>query len=204
MYHFLKDGARRGNLVMRLVLLILTINSVIASEHEASPSFAGGMFYHLSWSHISTYRGDVSGISTGLGGKLAFYISPNFRIGATGFSSNLLYDRALHSPSSYITTGAGGITMEMVWNTGTFRIAPGIMFGGGSFEQLNIISEDGEENTVNYDQYSSFLVAPQFSVEVPMSNKISVAIMADWIYGNSVIQGNNFGPSLRMGILFTH
>ena len=204
MNYILRRKTKLQVALLALVLTMMTISIALADKLEDSPSFCGGMLYQVGWSQISTYQGEISGLSTGLGGKLAFYIVPSFRIGAMGFSNSLRYDTSLHTPSSYITLGAGGITMEMVWNTEVFRIVPGLMLGGGSFEYLNIISGDSEEKIVNYDKYPSFLFVPSLSLEIPISNKISTVLMADWIFGNSVISGNNYGPTLRLGILFTH
>jgi len=204
MINTIKRSKKAPSVLLVLLLSIMTINNALADQSEELPTYCGGMLYQVGWSKVLTFQGEVSGISTGLGGKLAFYILPSFRVGAMGFSNNLRYDTSLHTPSSYISLGAGGITMEMVWNTETFRVVPGLMFGGGSFEYLNIISGEGDEKVVNYDKYSSFLFSPLLSVEVPLSNKISTVFMADWIFGNSVIAGNNYGPGLRLGVLFTH
>jgi hypothetical protein len=175
-----------------------------AREAENHVSFCGGMFYQAGWSRLETPYGEVSGFSSGLGGKLGFYLSPGFRLGAMGFSASLRYDKDVHAPSSYTSAGAGGLTAEKIWRLGAWRIGTGIMLGGGRFEHLHILSVDSGTNTVGYDDYRSFLASPLLSAEYPLSEKITAMCMADWLFGNAVIAGRHYGPSLRLGILFTH
>jgi len=42
------------------------------------------------------------------------------------------------------------------------------------------------------------------SIEYPLSDKMAAAFMADWLLATSRIAVKQNGPSLRLGLLFTH
>lgn len=197
---------KRITVLFTIVALFLTGNITIsyARGQDKDISFCGGMFYRAGWCRIETPAGEISGFSPGLGGKLGFFLSPSFRLGAMGFSGSLRYDKGVHAPSSYISTGAGGLSAEFVRHMHAMRFAAGVMMGGGRLEHLHIIAVNEGSNTVSYEDYSTFLIAPVLSLEYPLSEKITAALMADWLFGNAVIAGKHYGPSLRLGILFTH
>ncbi len=205
MHHFLKmRNKRRTAVLLTLFVLCMTYGTAYAREHESSFSFCGGMFYQAGWYRINTPVRDVSGFSSGLGGKLGFYVSPSIRLGAMGFSSSLRYDRGVHAPSSYISTGAGGLTAEWVRHIRALRLVPGVMMGGGHVEQLHIIAVNEGFNTVSYEDHTIFLIAAMLSLEYPLSDKITATFMTDWLFGTATDTEKYNGPSLRLGILFTH
>jgi hypothetical protein len=197
---------RQHYIAVILLVLIFSALPGMAYPRQAisRPSFCGGMFYQVGWSRIQTPAGTVSGISRGLGGKLGFYVSPSLRLGAMGFSGSLRYDKNVHSPSSHISMSAGGLNAELVRHLRSVAFSAGIMLGGGRIEHLHIMDVGAGSNTVSYNDYSTFLIAPMLSLEYPLSEKITVTVTADWLLGTAVISGINYGPSLRLGVLFTH
>jgi len=160
------------------------------------------MFYHVGAGRIRMDTGIASGISRGLGGRIAFSVSPRIRIGAMGFSTGFTYRSVSAGKGSYVDLSFGGITLEYGIPLKRVRISGGLLAGMGTARQLHIIGEETNLKIVTYEKYTTWIFMPMGLLEVQVSESLSLAFLADWVTGTALIAGKSYGPRIHIGLLF--
>jgi len=139
----------------------------------------------------------------GLGGRLAFCLTPSVRLGGMGFNSGFTYESNSNGLGSYVNLKAGGITAEYLFTLSKhLRMSFGFLAGGGNLYHLDIISDNGSNKLVTYEKYSTFIVSPLSLFEFLFGKSYSIVLISNWIFGNKIIFGYSYGPCLHIGILF--
>ncbi|MBI4977906.1 MAG: hypothetical protein HZC28_10500 [Spirochaetes bacterium] len=183
-------------------VMISLLISASSAPLLTAPFLNGGMFYHAGYGDVRSPFGDISGLSAGLGGRLAFSVLPWLRAGGMGFASGFDYNGP-GLPGSYCSIGAGGATVEAFTAFGPVVCSIGMLAGGGTIRQLHIISnQSAGVSTVSYTSTGTFIAVPFCIIEMPVTPAFSIAVMADWLFGTRIISGSSYGPRVHLGILF--
>jgi len=186
-----------------LLLTILFFSLQGYGQKPTHPLFIGGMFVHAGY--ISNLRVDqsISGSVSGIGGKLAFFMGPNFRLGTEGYASTYNYSDA----TGFYKLGWGGLLAEYMLGNG--KIAPvfGLTVGGGRIRDLYILEgEDGDRLPDNaiYQVYTVALIAPHISVEYALKENIRLTAKVDYLTSITRDAVAHFaeGPRFYLGFLF--
>jgi hypothetical protein len=202
-------AAAHGWMAVCLILLTTTAptcafssDSLPAGKNEKPRGrfINGGMFYHLGAGFVALPYGEVRGLSSGVGGRLAFTILPGFRIGGMGFNTGFDFKSA--GNGSYVNLRFGGLTAEYGRSIGSGRISLGMLLGGGVLRTLFIHEMIDGRAIVSLDKFGTMIAMPMLIGEVPLGEKISVALMGDWILGSRIAAGHSYGPRFHLGMLF--
>jgi hypothetical protein len=192
-------------------LILLVLNAPVgASSSDAKSTdkntkprggfINGGMLYHIGAGFLSLPYGEAHGLSSGLGGRLAFTVLPGFRIGGMGFNTGFDFKSA--NNGSNVNLRFGGLTAEYGQNIGSGRLSLGILLGGGLLRTLFIHEVINGRAIVSLDTYNTMVAMPMLIGELPLGEKISVALMGDWILGSRIAAGHGYGPRFHLGVLF--
>jgi hypothetical protein len=177
-----------------------TIVTKTSARHM--PPFIGGMFFHCGLGSIRLTDQHAAGLTTGVGGKLAFLVLPRLRIGGMGFNSGFEFTSSTALKGSYATVRCGGLTAEYTQVFGAVRIAGGCLLGGGSVQLLQLHEQIDTRTIASYSKTATMIALPTIGVEVKLTPKLNLATMFDWMLGSAIAGGNSFGPQLHCGILF--
>lgn len=161
----------------------------------------GGMLFHIGTARAAFSGLAPEGINLGLGGRAAFTVLPWLRLGGMGFSTRFVYATSFVAMGSYAEAGLGGLTAEFLWDTGYTRLSAGFMAGGGSVTRMHVQSVMGDSLVVRYESIASFVFSPLVMAEFPLTDSLSFAVMADWIFMPS-LEGPSYGPRFHLGVLF--
>lgn len=191
--------------LLLLISLILTLQyNTSASESESNKDFfSGGMAGHFGYASIENSHGEYNGPAFGLGGLVHFYVHKLIRIGTGGASTWMNYE-ANSINGSYMRLGYGGISTEFSMPLNKWRFSAGLFFGGGSYKNLHIISEDAAgHKIVDYIDRGTLIYSPLISIERKIGTSIKLFCLADFLMGpNLNLKGNFGGPKFLVGILF--
>lgn len=186
-----------------LLLTILFFSLQGYGQKTSQPLFIGGMFVHGGY--ISNLRIDqsVSGPVSGIGGKLAFFISPYFRIGTEGYASTYNYSDA----TGFYKLGWGGLLAEYMLGNGKAIPVLGLTIGGGKIKDLYILEgKDGDRLPDNaiYQVYTVAIVAPYVSIEYALKENIRLTAKVDYVTSITRDAVAHFaeGPRFYLGVLF--
>lgn len=185
-----------------VVIFIFLAVAQAGLQAESGRFLNGGMFYHVGAGEIRMNSHKKAGLSKGLGGRIALTVAKGIRVGAMGFSTEFTYRNESEIKGSYAGLGFGGITLEAIFPIGRAWLSGGFLAGMGSVRHLHIISQEGDQKTVTYERYATWIFMPLILAEFPLNRSISLAVMADWILGTKIAQGRSFGPRLHVGLLF--
>jgi len=186
-----------------VILTTVACGVIFAGAPRPGHVLSGGMFYHVGAGVVSAGPENITGLSTGLGGRIAFTVLQRLRIGGIGFNTGFNYRSAAGIDGSYVNLKFGGLTAEFGITFKALRISPGICIGGGALRHLNIVGiHDDGKKLVTYEKNGTVIVMPMLLFEYAATESISVAWMGDWIFGTQIVSGNSFGPRAHIGVLF--
>lgn len=186
-----------------LLLAGLIIMSLTAMAEDHRELFRGGMFLHTGFVKNQLDFPKVEGPVSGIGGKITFRSGPHMRYGTEGYVSNFAYG---NNPGQY-KMGWGGLLAEYQLNDAKIAPVLGLTFGGGKIHDLYVIAGEHHDNVPDeaiYKVYSSFIVAPHFSLEMRLSDHINLVGKVDYVFfpGNQYPDYIARGPRIYLGILF--
>ena len=172
--------------------------------------FSGGMMLHAGW----VSRGDMvvgsstqslSGATLGIGGAVRFRFGDHLRIGTEGYTSSLGYGKW----GSSLSIGWGGLLVDWSWKMGKFTPYFGATIGGGVVKNLTLTHTPSldtipEEGT-SYRTYGMGVVVPFVGVEYPLTERMSLTIKSDWMFGLGRTEFD-FPSGIRcyVGAIFNH
>jgi hypothetical protein len=191
---------RRTYVFLIITLFLLAFPAIL---HAAGNGihYKGGMQYHVRYAKLDLPETSIASIGSGLGGRAAFNISPHLRIGGMGFRSHWTYSTDIEK-SNFVEIGFGGISLEYVISFKLFAITAGFCGGGGRVNYLHSISRNNPFSVVRYESKTTMIVQPMISTEYKLTEKISAAVMFDWLYAKALPVDNHFAPAIHLGILF--
>jgi hypothetical protein len=173
----------------------------LTAQPLKSVQYRGGMQYHVRYIHAELPEHSVSKAGSGLGGRLAFAITPHLRIGGMGFRSSCTYSNGFEE-NNFITIGFGGITAECLVPINKVTITTGMCVGGGSLNYLYTVSTDGPYKLVRYDTKGTMIFDPFITLEYSLTKKISAVVMSEWLFTDALPGNSSLGPAIHLGILF--
>ena len=189
--------------MQRILIVFFFLTSLLANAQRERELFRGGMFLHSGYAQNRLDFPVVKGLVTGIGGKITFRTGEHIRIGTEGYVSNYGYKK---NEGQY-KLGWGGLLAE--YQVNDHKIAPvlGITAGGGKIHDLFMLDgnyKDNETDQAIYKVYSSFIVAPHFSIEAKMSDHINLVCKIDYLFypGISLPHEVANGPRFYFGVLF--
>ncbi len=174
--------------------------------------YAGGMFYHVGYvkskpfaifdAQNQQYQHHVEGFTSGIGGKMGFFIHKNLKIGIEGYSSSASYG----PNKSKFKMGWGGIAIDYLYRWENWMPFVGCHFGGGGSTHT-IFLEEQNQNTlaqqVIYFKEPHFIISPSIGVEYLVSKKISFLFKVDYQFSVAPKGiGYASGPRFYLGIHF--
>lgn len=181
------------------ILIILCALSFTATAQIAR---GGGMFYHLGVGRVTLPDGEARGAGAGLGGRIAFGLTPSFRVGGMGFSTGFDYRSRVGLPQSLFSLRCGGLTAEYGIVLSALRFSAGVLVGGGSTRNLHIHEQRADTLTVTYRRDATMILMPLALAEYRVRTAMSLAVMVDWILGTAIGLGRSYGPRVNIGVLF--
>jgi hypothetical protein len=184
-----------------LVVFSFFLTKVLNASPRNGIHYKGGMQYHVRYAKLNLPETSLSAAGTGLGGRAAFYIVPNLRIGGMGFKSSWSYSTPVEK-NNFVEIGFGGITLEYIVSIKKFALSAGICGGGGRVKYLHSIIRGTPYSTVRYESKASMIVQPILTTEYKLTEKISAAVMFDWLYAQALPVSNHCAPAVHLGILF--
>lgn len=174
-----------------------------ANEREVRKSFlSGGMFYHVGAGEVVSSFGRAAGLSSGLGGRVAFTVLPWLRAGGMGFSTGFSYSSLPGEADSSVVMGFGGLTGEFLFPAAMMTFSAGLLLGGGTLRQLHVIDRAAGLKTVSLEDTGTLVVMPYVLIELPVGGHFSLALLGDWVLGNRIADGWSYGPRIHLGALF--
>lgn len=174
--------------------------------------YSGGMFLQMGYVkspefNVYNFAGDaipvrVEGMSTGIGGKLGFFINQYMRVGIEGYATTTRYGE-FHS--SY-KVGWGGALVEFVYPTKHVMPFVGITLGGGSVSHMILLeknNDDFDADQIVYKEQGIFVINPAIGIEYFVSRRISLIFKVDYMISGSK-QRLDFatGPRAYIGVHF--
>lgn len=191
--------------IIPLLFSLIISLSGYSQNHQEKKLFTGGMYPNIGYISNDQDFAHVDGITTGIGGKLAFYITNHFRFGTEGYATTYNYP----DEKGFYKLGWGGAVIEYYTEITNFGFAAGATIGAGSIKDLYLLdanTNDREPDEAIYEKQTFFVLAPNVSVEYILTEKIRFAIKTDYIIapGRGVEMMTAKGPKLYFGILFTH
>lgn len=186
-----------------MIFSILFFITYLAHGQTSSDKlFKGGMMLHSGQVSVVNSHHNAQGACYGLGGKLAFYLSPKFRVGGEGYSSTFRYQQK----ESYNKLGWGGVLFEYIVSTRQIQPVFGVTFGGGSSRDIYLLNGSIDDNVIDeviYKKTSTLIAAPYISVEYELSNKITTVFKVDYLFPVSTNDAFAEGIRCYIGILFS-
>lgn len=203
----------------RLFLILLSV-VVLAQTSNAQDDktqgsltyrgFSGGMMLHAGWvSRGDMAVGDISqplsGATLGIGGAVRFRFGDHLRIGTEGYTSSLGYGKW----GSSLSIGWGGLLVDWSWKMGKFTPYFGATIGGGVVKNLTLTHTPAldtiPENGISYRTYGVGVVVPFVGVEYPLTERMSLTIKSDWMFGLGRSEFD-FPSGIRcyVGAIFNH
>lgn len=183
---------------LKFLTLILFFTSSLflnAQENNNKPKLIGGMYVH------SGYLSNIKDFSYGLGGKLAFKLNSNFRIGAEGYGSSSEFKK----DGSFYSIGWGGVLGEFImYDTEKTNFLIGLTFGGAVNKQMDMIKQNNEidiYDMVSWKKESTLVLSPFLSFEYSVSKKANLSLKVDYLISptNEIF---NSGLRVYIGCLF--
>ncbi len=107
--------------IIQLLFLLFISLSGYSQEHKEKKLFTGGMYPNIGYISNDRDFAHVDGITTGISGKLAFYITNYFRFGTEGYATTYNYP----DEKGFYKLGWGGAVMEYYFEVNSFGIAAG-------------------------------------------------------------------------------
>ena len=183
--------------LIRIQLLILCFSFIAFSSfsqksHDAK--LIGGMYLNAG------YLKSIDDIALGIGGKMAFKVCDNFRIGCEGYGSSATYKK----DGSFYSIGWGGVLGEFILPYKKSLFIVGITIGGGSNRQMEIVVDNNSSDAFDYvkwDKKGSFITSPFIAYEYKISSKANLSAKLDYVTSPS---GDIFYKGIRLyvGCLF--
>ena len=183
--------------------LFLFISIATLANNPKREIFRGGMFLHTGYVKNKLSYPSVNGMVTGIGGKMTFRLGEHFRAGTEGYVSSYGYG----SNDGQYELGWGGLLTEYQFNDKRFVPVVGITVGGAKIHDLYMLSGNFEDNNPDeaiYKVYSAFVLAPQFSLEIRMSDHINLAVKVDYVLYPGISSSYEVakGPRFYFGLMF--
>ncbi|HKM94582.1 MAG TPA: hypothetical protein VJY41_13095 [Prolixibacteraceae bacterium] len=183
--------------------LLLLISITTLANNPQRELFRGGMFLHTGYVKNKLNSPSVNGLVTGIGGKITFRLGEHFRAGTEGYVSNYGYG----ANEGQYSLGWGGLLAEYQFNDKRVVPVMGITIGGAKIRDLYMLSGNFNDNLADvaiYKVYSSFILAPQFGLEIRMSDHISLTTKVDYVLYPGIDFSNEVakGPRFYFGIMF--
>lgn len=205
-----------GNRIFRTVLPLFLFCAAAADAQEkgrfAYSGFSGGMMVHSGYlgggditltDGSAEYRQKLSGWATGIGGAARVHFGKHLRTGFEGYVTTLNYGPY----DSYATIGWGGVLADCIWRFGRWAAYAGGSFGGGSFKNLTLLSPTPLDNVMeersSFRRYGFLTLVPFAGAEYTITDKIRLAIKADWMLNLTNRQPDFVsGPRIYFGFAF--
>ncbi len=192
---------KRLSFFIILLVVLPDLSPVLNATPRNGIHYKGGMQYHVRYAKLTQPEITVSSAGTGLGGRLAFNMSPHLRIGGMGFKSSWTYHTTIEQ-HNFVEIGFGGISLEYVVSVKKFAFSAGVCGGGGRVKYLHSITRDDPYSLVRYKSEASMILQPIATTEYKLTEKFSAALMFDWLYAHALPVNNHFAPAIHLGILF--
>jgi hypothetical protein len=185
-------------LISLFFLFTVFTEDSFSQEKKRQISFQGGMYYGSGYGWLSNEFVDTEGIISGLGGRLHFNIFKHFRAGIMGNSATLNYEN-----NSYLKVTTFGLTAEAYLVTGRFNLALGAYGGMCINRNLHVFSKNGSYLNADFKKKSLGFISPMITVSFQLTQKISLAIISDYLYSPLFSDKNDFSlVNARFGIFF--
>lgn len=175
----------------------------LTAQTTRSVQYRGGMQYHVRYIHVELPEHTVSKAGSGLGGRLAFAVTPYLRIGGMGFNSSCTFSNGIEK-QNFIEIGYGGISAEGLIPISRVTLSAGICAGGGSLNYLYAVATDDPYKTVRYDTKGTMIFSPFITIEYSLTKRIYAVVMSDWLFADALPDNISIGPALHLGIVFGH
>jgi hypothetical protein len=185
------------------LLAFFLLISLIMNAQEHRELFRGGMFLHTGFVQNQLEFPAVSGMVTGIGGKITFRTGEHIRLGTEGYVSNYGYGE---NEGQY-KLGWGGLLAEYQMNENRITPVLGITLGGGKIHDLYVTAGEYHDNLTDeaiYKVYASFVVTPHFSLEMSLSDHINLVGKVDYVFYPGIKYSSYVakGPRVYFGVLF--
>jgi len=191
---------------MRILLTTTIVFLFIqtAFSQEKMEHFRGGMLLHAGYLSNNAYPTKINGLCTGIGGKMVFPVWRGVRIGGEGYVSNYTYKES----NGFYKLGWGGLLIEYQFSKKRVSPVLGVTFGGGKVSDLFPVSgnyADNEPDVAIFKVYSSFIIAPQVSVEYSLNSHMNLVAKVDYLFYPGIDYPSFVasGPRLSIGFLFS-
>ncbi|MFH2096092.1 MAG: hypothetical protein ABIJ16_10340, partial [Bacteroidota bacterium] len=163
--------------VISLLFFVSVFTCLASTPDSAGTRYAGGMLYHSGYWDFPYKSNHMSGLISGLGGRIHFNLTPHHSIGGMGGNSNLKYDD-FHS---FYKLGYGGIVYEYKITQGRFRFSAGIIAGGCKSKNYHFMPgvEPDRLNGI-YSESSGVFGSPLLSAEVFLNRRFSLVLLTDY------------------------
>lgn len=182
---------------------ILMLLVTVASAQRKREIFRGGMLLHTGFVQNNLDHPSISGMVTGIGGKMVFRFGDHLRVGNEGYVSSFNYKE---NDGRY-QLGWGGLLTEYQFTDNKITPVVGLTIGGGKVHDLYMDAGNFTDNEYDkgiYKVYSVFVLAPQLSVEYMVSSHIKLLMKVDYLlfpgldYPDYIAKG----PRFYFGVLF--
>lgn len=187
----------------RILTAVLIFIAFISNAQTNRELFRGGMFLHTGYVKNALEYPNVTGIVTGIGGKITFRIGDHLRFGTEGYVSNFGYGK---NEGQY-KLGWGGLLSEYQFNENKLVPVCGVTFGGGKIHDLFMLTgnyTDNDPDEAIYKVYASFVVTPHFSLEYRLTDSINLVAKFDYVFYPGIDHSKfiSKGPRMYFGVLF--
>lgn len=220
-----------GSLLLVVMLLFLSTNQAIGSITDKKSEskvgddvviaddkkwgfkgYSGGMFYHLGYVRSNEFMvynlaGEaiptrIEGMTSGIGGKLGFFLNKYVRAGIEGYSTTTRYGEFRNS----YKVGWGGLVMEFVYPTKRVMPFIGLTLGGGKMKNMILLAKDNNDyhaDEIIYKEDGLFIINPAIGIEYFVSKRISLIFKVDYMISGSKDKFDfATGPRAYIGVHF--
>lgn len=224
-------GDCRGSLLLLVALLFLFTNQffgnttnnkdvrdVYSDEMRTDgkrwgfKGYSGGMFYHLGYVRSNEFMvynlagqaipTRIEGMTSGIGGKLGFFINKYVRTGIEGYATTTRYGEFRNS----YKVGWGGLVMEFVYPTKRVMPFIGLTVGGGKMTNMILLANDNNDyhaDEIVYKEDALFVINPAIGIEYFVSKRISLIFKVDYMLSGSKDKFDfASGPRAYIGVHF--
>jgi len=195
---------------IKIVIVVLLFGSscMLFGKTKKSYIYSGGAQIHIGYGFVKSNYGLLQGVPLGIGGRMHFNLGKYFRIGSGGAVTSFTYKNSLSATSeyyekNYLEIGYGGLTAEFMYRIGDFKVALGVLLGGGAIKNLHILTDNGD-GTIDsvLTEYAAFIVMPTLIFEYFVTDSISLHIQVDYLMSNKILSDFQLGPRIYLGVLF--
>lgn len=185
------------------IVFFFSVTNICLSQNETSNIYSGGMLIlQPGFTMTANEHQDIRDVSFSIGGILRMYFCDYFTAGIYGGSQKTGYITS-GSENSYLNLGYGGPFLGISHKSGKFRYTASAFAGMGTFRNLHIESQDGNELT-DADLYKSATVvySPVLSLDYAITKRLYVTTQTICLMGK--FEGKSFyNPTFQLGILFS-